>query len=151
MKLSIEKYKIFDIMELFDFKSKIVYLRRMSLNEQIRCKMKKFRELKGMLQRDFSEKTGIPLYQISRMERGASEWTLSRIEQVCSAFNLPPHFFLGSEDHNNPRYELTHVIYALDDKKFQTLQNLLLLISQTDQARLNTLVLAIQSLATPSI
>ena len=81
----------------------LYYLDEVNLTDRIRLKMLEFRQKEGLLQREFAKKTNIPTTIISNLENGKTEWSLSRIEQVCAAFNLSPSNFF--QDFPDPGME----------------------------------------------
>jgi transcriptional regulator with XRE-family HTH domain len=85
--------------------------------------MIEFRRKQGLLQRDFANKVGFPPHVLSHLERGNTEWALSRIEQVCEAFNLPLSYFFFDSKSVKTKEEVALRVMEMSDEKWEAAQN----------------------------
>jgi len=66
------------------------------INKRVGDRIRAFREMRGMVQSELSERTGIERSLLSRLERGEIETTLARYESVAKALRVPLHRLFGT-------------------------------------------------------
>jgi len=117
--------------DVVDIKAGLDYASGVSLADTIRFKLIEFRRRHGLLQRDFAKKTGIPPHVLSHLERGNTEWTLTRIEQVSAAFDLPALYFFIDVGVNSKEENARRVL-EMSDVQWDVAHKFLKLITEID-------------------
>lgn len=70
----------------------------MELLTQIGQKIKTFRQVKGWSQENMAKQLKMSISGYSKIERGESDFKISRVEAIANVFNINPSQLLQSDD-----------------------------------------------------
>lgn len=77
-------------------------------------RIKEFREMLGLSQKDFGKALGIPHVQILRFEKGRSNPTFETIEKIATTFQVNPSWLIGWSENIKPNNKPIRICYIAD-------------------------------------
>lgn len=108
----------------------------MKLNEKIR----ELRENKNLTQADVAEKLDLSVAGYAKIERGITEVTIPRLEQLANIFEvdmtelLPQKIGMIIQNNQNTNSHICHIYNAFDDKALHgEIEKLKLIIAHRDE------------------